>query len=270
MTHPEVTILIPNYRTLEVTKLCLRLLRKHTDEERIRVIVVDNDSRDESVRYLRSLRWIRLIERSTAEDANYVLAHSAALDRALEEVTTPYVLSFHTDTLVIRPDWLDFLLKEFRKNPNVAGVGSWKLENKSLWKRAAKKVETGYQSLLYPLLGKGYGRLEGKGDNFLYLRSHCAMYRMDLIRKYGLFFADGDGLAGREMHRKLIEYGHEMVFFRAEELNRHVVHLNHATGVLNPRSGTRRETVAKGRKRIDRFFRAIQVRQILLEERWDH
>jgi len=31
MTEPLLTILIPHYKTLEITKLCLRLLRKNTD-----------------------------------------------------------------------------------------------------------------------------------------------------------------------------------------------------------------------------------------------
>ncbi|MBL8704260.1 MAG: glycosyltransferase, partial [Rhodospirillales bacterium] len=60
---PLVTVLVPNYRTPELTRLCLRLLRKHTPPGRIRVIAIDNDSRDESLDYLRSLAWISLIER---------------------------------------------------------------------------------------------------------------------------------------------------------------------------------------------------------------
>lgn len=48
MQKPEVTIIIPNYRTVDLTKLCLRSLRRHTNLERVRVIVVDNDSQDAS------------------------------------------------------------------------------------------------------------------------------------------------------------------------------------------------------------------------------
>ena len=62
-----LTILLPNYKTPELTRLCLRSLRKYTDCSRIKVIAVDNASGDESLDYLRSLSWIRLIER-TADD----------------------------------------------------------------------------------------------------------------------------------------------------------------------------------------------------------
>lgn len=38
----EVPILVPNYRTPEITKICMRLLRKHTDPER----TLSNDQLD--------------------------------------------------------------------------------------------------------------------------------------------------------------------------------------------------------------------------------
>ena len=41
-----VTILIPNYKTLELTKVCLRLIRKFTNLDQAKVIVIDNDSQD--------------------------------------------------------------------------------------------------------------------------------------------------------------------------------------------------------------------------------
>jgi len=47
MTQAKVTILIPNYKTRDLTKLCLRLIRKHTDCRQIKVIVIDNDSADD-------------------------------------------------------------------------------------------------------------------------------------------------------------------------------------------------------------------------------
>ena len=48
-----VTILLPNYKTPELTKLCIRSLRKYTDLSQIRVIAIDSASQDESAEYLR-------------------------------------------------------------------------------------------------------------------------------------------------------------------------------------------------------------------------
>ena len=117
MSNPVVTALIPNYKTLKVTKLCLRLLRKYTDPQKINIIVIDNDSRDNSLEYLKSLKYITLIERKKRRDDTPSLSHARALDLALEKVTTPYVLVMHTDTFVKNPDWLDVLMVEMKKEP---------------------------------------------------------------------------------------------------------------------------------------------------------
>ena len=56
------TICIINYKTELLTKLCLRSIRKFTRTP-YQVIVVDNNSCDESLTYLRQVKWIHLIER---------------------------------------------------------------------------------------------------------------------------------------------------------------------------------------------------------------
>ena len=53
MSTKQVTIIVPNYKTYELTKVCLRLLRKNTDLNHADVIVVDNNSNDESSKYLK-------------------------------------------------------------------------------------------------------------------------------------------------------------------------------------------------------------------------
>ena len=67
MRTPKVTILIPSYRTPDLTKICLRLIRKNTPNGLAKVIVIDNDSRDASTEYLRSLAWITLTHADLAQ-----------------------------------------------------------------------------------------------------------------------------------------------------------------------------------------------------------
>ncbi len=264
MAGPDVTILVPNYRTPQVTRLCLRLLRRHTDPARAAVIVIDNDSGDESLDYLRSLGWIRLIERTPVSGEPVAKAHARALDLGLAAVDTPCVLSIHTDTFVCRGDWLDVLLAPLG-DPAVAGVGSWKLERRPPLQRWAKAVERQVQRAVFPLIGRGHGRLEGLGDNWFYLRSHCALYRTAPLREHGLRFDDGDANtpAGKMMHRRLEDLGHRMVFLPGERLSRHLVHVNHATMVLNPQLGARRRTIAKGERRLRRILADLDAAQVL-------
>lgn len=261
MTQPLVTILVPNYKTLELTKLCLRLLAKHTDLAKAKVVVIDNDSQDDSLAYLRTVSWIQLIERQAVANESPVQSHSRALDLALATVTTPYVMSIHTDTLVKHPQWLDFLLAQIEKRPTIAGVGSWKLEAKPVWRRVLKALERHAQLLYYRIKGRADHGLEGIGKNYYYLRSHCALYRMDLLRQLNLQFSAGDRVAGKEMHRQLVDAGYEMIFLPSDILIKYVEHINHATTVLNPALSSRAKSVDKGLRRIQASLARVSAEE---------
>ncbi len=268
-SQKEVTILVPNFRTLNITKICLRLLRRHTDLSRAKVVVVDNDSRDESLDYLRSIKWIELIERTSAPDDTPPLSHSRALDLALSKVDTPYVLSIHTDTFVRRADWLDVLLAPFKQDRNLAGVGSWKLESKTWLQRLGRRFEGAWKIALFRLTGRRTYRAERFDESLHYLRSHCAMYRMDVIRSLGTGFSDSGGVAGSTMHRKMVDAGYRMLFLESEQLGKYVDHLNHATMVLNPELGSSASMVRSGKKRVGNKLRGIDADAILADDSLD-
>lgn len=265
----QVTILVPNYKTPEITKICLRLLRKHTDFDRVRVIVIDNDSGDASLDYLRTIPWIELIERKSEVDDNPPLSHSRALDLALARVETPYVLSIHTDTFVRRSDWLDVLLTPFAKDDKLAGVGSWKLESKTWLQRLGRRMEGAVKIAQYRLTGHRTYRAERFDDSLHYLRSHCAMYRMDVIRQLGTGFSDGGEVAGSVMHRKMVAAGYRMLFLESEQLGQYVDHVNHATMVLNPELGSSDRMIRSGKKRVGVKLRGIDADSLLADESLD-
>src|SRR5574344_1801449 len=217
MNKPEVSILIPNYKTPELTKLCLRSLRKHTALARVRVIVIDNDSGDASLDYLRQVEWIELAERKTDGESGFEM-HARALDFALERVDTPEVLVMHTDSIVIRDGWLDYLLAKLNADPQNGGVGSWKLEIVSPWKSFGKALENFVRRLC--------GR-EIKTEH-RYFRSHCALYKTDLIKRETRGFYDGT-TAGKSLFDLLCAKGYHMPFLPATELSKYLRHLNHAT-----------------------------------------
>jgi len=292
MSEAKVTILIPNYKTLKLTKLCLRLIRKHTDSTMAHVIVIDNDSKDESTQYLRSLKWIELIERKRVKGEIPAMSHSRALDLALKRVSTPYVLSIHTDTFVKNSFWLNALIREMEKDPDIAGVGSWKLEDPpSFYKRVWKIIEfrireavyriTKNEKQLYHVLSQkksGYYDLFHKGSlninyndkEYYYLRSHCALFRMDLIRKYQLTFSAEGKTAGSHMHSVLMQNNHKMVFLSIGFLSRYLVHLNHATMVLHSEFGITNRTRRKGLKRIKKELQHLKSDKILKDTSLDY
>lgn len=270
-----VTILIPNYKTVELTKLCLRLIRKYTDPMIAKVIVIDNDSQDASTEYLRTLSWIELIERKAIAGELPALSHARALDLGLERVTTPYVLSIHTDTLVKHPKWLEFLLSAIEKKSSIAGVGSWKLESRVFWRHALKVIERQWQLMYFRVRGKTNHQIEGVGENFYYLRSHCALYRTPLLKHYRINFAGDDTLTqpnmhvGKEMHRRLVNLGYEMVFLPSENLIKYIEHINHATMILNPEFNMRKKGVKQGLKRIEKSLQQFDVKKVLMDSSLD-
>lgn len=267
MSEKLVTILVPNYKTSDITKICLRLLRMHTRPDLADIVVIDNDSQDESTKYLRKLKWIELIERESIPGESGVQAHSRALDLALEQVSTPYVLSIHTDTFVKRDDWLDILLAEF--DANTAGVGSWKLESKNIVRRAGIRFEQSWKFLLHKLFGyKRYNpnRLDNESR---YLRSHCALYKTDIIRKLNTHFSDGDDTAGKVLHYKMRDAGYEMKFLPSHFLGKYVDHLNHATSILNPELRRTNKNSETDQKNIQKKLRGINAVEILNNDQLD-
>ena len=254
-----LTVLLPNYKTPELTKLCLRSLRKYTDFNQIQIVAIDNASGDESLAYLRSLPWIKLIERSASDIQGMPppLMHSSALDMALEQVETPYVISMHTDTIVHSPQWLDYLMEHITRSEKTAGVGSWKLETVPFWKSVGKALEDGAKTLI--------GR---KHHEFLFLRSHCALYRTELLKKYTKGFGDGE-CAGSSIHKHLLAAGYELEFLPVCELSRYMAHLNHATMILNPKLTGRRTTSEKSFRKLGSKMNTENYRRILEDDSLD-
>ncbi len=252
MSTPEVTVIIANYKTPELTRLCLRLLRMHTAPERCKVIVVDNDSQDESLEYLRGLRWIRLLERRNVGGETPHQMEARAIDLALKEVDTPLTLLMHTDTLIRNDLWLDFLVNRINASPQIAGLGSWKLKTTTHYRRFAGFVEG---------LAKKF-RAEIKPKQERYLRTHCVLYRTELLKRCPGGFDDG-GPVGRSIHRRLVEQGYEMSFVTPEELGRFVSHLQHATTVLNPLCSDKPVRLS-ARRRLRRKLNQFEYRRVLL------
>lgn len=240
----QITIIIPNYKTPQLTKLCLRSLRRFTDLGRARVVVIDNDSADESLEYLRQVEWITLLERKTVGESGPQM-HARALDEALAVVDTPFFAVMHTDTIVCDPKWLDFLLGQFEDAPRLAGVGSWKLETCSRLKMFGQRIENFVRKIFLR---------RRRAPEERYLRSHCAVYRTAPVREFTRGFDDGE-TAGKSLHRMLVGAGFEMRFLDPSELGRFVLHLNHATMILNPCGSGRTSRPSSRRKLAEKLDR---------------
>lgn len=265
----KVTVLIPNYRTRDLTCLCLRLLRRHTDPALIKVMVIDNGSDDASLDYLRQVEWIELVERRPPPDEPPALAHGRALDLGLERVTTPYVLSLHSDSFVRRAGWLPLLLERLEGDPRLGGIGAWKQGERVAWRERLKGLERALERPLRRLLRRGAGKVEGLGDNWFYLRSHCALYRMAPIRELKLSFVEQGPPVGKWLHRRMEEAGWRMDFVPIPRLEPYLIHANRATQVLNPEIGIASRHRRRGLKRLERLMAELEAPRLLADASLD-
>ena len=107
-------------------------------------------------------------------------------------------------------------------------------------------------------------------DSQHYLRSHCAIYRTEVIRELNTNFSDGNLTAGKLMHQKMVAAGYEMLFMDSVRLGQYVDHLNHATLVFNPELGASQKNLKEGAKRIKQKMRGIDAEAILANHALDN
>jgi hypothetical protein len=268
MGAPQVSLCIPHWQVRELATVCLRAIRRFTRSVPIEVIVVDNGSRDDSLEYLRGLKWIRLIERGEQTPEQWVRAFMTALDIGFEHSRGEYFVIMHTDTLIQRPDWLEYLLGPLEKDPKCAASGSWKLEPSRPLYDLVKKA-TDFKKLTlwlrYRLLGdaKAY-----RPTKELCPRDYCALYRSEPIRRFGMKFAATGpqfrATAAERMYVQLKEQGYHAHVFEPAEMMRYMEHLAHATAGLRPdqRRLHHGRSQRKCERKLRRFFEMPLVREL--------
>ncbi len=262
---PVVSIIVPHFETAELAKLCLRSIRKFTHNISYEVIVVDNASTcSQSLDYLRSVDWIRLVER-TGDIATGSLAHREAVTIGFELAQAPFVLTVHTDTIPIRSDWLSYHLDPMLADPNLAAIGTDKLVLRSQmqeWLRLVEETAMWWKRF----------RPVRVMNKMPYIRSHCALYRRSLMEKHNLKYNDSPTLtAGQGLYHDLVGLGYECRLLDPRAVNQRVVHLNHATTVLQPqlRAQSRPVLMLRGQYRIARFFERPEIKAIFVDDRLD-
>ena len=259
-TKDKTTICIVNYKTKELTRLCLRAIRKFTKVP-YEVVVVDNDSDDSSLEYLRSLQWIRLIERPGEIKKFGSWAHGTALDKGLESCTTEFFMAMHSDTFVHKEGWLEELLTNMKDNTACAGGG--KLDLKPSWQVFLKRI-TDVKAFIREIKGT-------KRDDF-YVRTICALYRTEILMKEELKFAmnvDRGVTCGKQLYYNLIDRNYKTREISEWEMAKWIYHLAHATMVLNPEFTVRSRTEKKCRKKISEIMNLSIVKDILNDDSLD-
>jgi len=230
--------------------------------------VVDNDSEDDSLEYLQSVAWIQLIQRKKLPKKGS-WAHGSALDIGLTNTQTEFFLALHSDVIVKDPSWLSALLTPAQKNPALACVGTGKLEDVPIAYRAFKKmgdikgllrfIKTNFLGYPDPLLSE-------------YIRTTCALYRTEILKKENLSFLPREDLgmtSGQALYYDLVQKGYQTFYLSPGELKKVIDHVCHGTMILNPALGARKRTIAKGIRRIKRQLGEEWIKSLLEDSTLD-
>lgn len=228
----RISICIPHWQVRDMMAVCLRSIRRHSGKYDLEVIVVDNGSRDESLDWLRSLSWIRLMERPTESVANWPANVFTAWDAGIRSATGEFFVTMHSDVFVRQDDWLDLHLREMSASPRVAGAGAWKLALENPWYSLQKRVVGSFLAQFKRLAGR---RARSSFQEGHYPRDYCAMYRTSAILEQNLTFCPhGDLITGGfAIARQLWQHGWETRMIPVWELARRIVHVAHGTAAVS-------------------------------------
>ena len=259
-TKGRTTICVVNYKTEELTRLTLRSIRKFT-EAPYEVVVVDNNSGDSSLEYLRSLKWITLIERTGEDIPKGGWAHGTALNLALKECKSEYFMTMHSDTFVRRHGWLKELLSNIPED--IACTGGGKLDLKPAWQVFLKRITD---------LKKLIRKLKSNKRNDFYIRTICALYRTEILHKEKLDFTlkmDEGVTCGKQLYYELIDRGYRTNPLSEWKMAELIHHLAHATMVLNPEFTVRDRTEKKFRDKIEKVLNTPEVQAVMNDDTLD-
>ncbi|WP_421622073.1 glycosyltransferase [Alkalilimnicola ehrlichii] len=262
----RISISIPHWQVLPLLQPCLRSIRKHTRGKDVEVIVIDNGSKDESLDYLRSLEWIRLIERPDEGLFNFPHNVWTSHDIALREATGEFLVTMHTDLFVKRDDWLDEYLKAMARDDRLGAVGTWKLELQNPVYELQKRVIHVVRSNIKYALGLRKKRYEWKQGH--YPKDFCAMYRRKILLDEGLTFRSIDGAkgfydqsGGYSISAQLWDKGYPTKVVPVRTMMPRIVHLGHGTAAVSPEK-THRRNQGKLETRRDGLFEESWVKEL--------
>ena len=227
----SVGIAIVNYKTYELTRLCLELLREPCLRAGYEVWVVDNDSQDESTTYLRSQSWIHLIERPRPEGGERgFMAHGLALDRILAESQVEKLFLLHTDTLIYNPDIFRQLLATMEKRPDILAIGCLEQLDRgrlrTAWRLGTRYTRYRIRSFLKRV---GIPARDPHPYKEKYIKSFCALWNTQLMRTHGWTFAMKEQTPSYAMQDICHQFGYKILHIAPSKIFRYLDHVEAGT-----------------------------------------
>jgi glycosyltransferase involved in cell wall biosynthesis len=217
---PILSIIIPQYKTLELTRLCIRAIKQfsilHPE-----IIVVDNNSKDASLDYLKKIKNITLIENK--RECNGADAHRLALDLGIKKARGQWILLFHSDSIVLRKGWDEDLIDLTKKYPGTIGA--------TTIYRDINRFAPWYTKLLR------YFKERNSFFNYTFnptdkkIMSYCFLIERQFFLKTGYEFYGSQGDVGDSLYQIHIKNKKPFILLGRKMLNRFIWHTSNATSL---------------------------------------
>jgi GT2 family glycosyltransferase len=179
--EPRVSIIIVHFNGVEVLSRCLKFLSK-IDYNNFEVILVDNASTDNSVKFVReNYPWIKIVE----NERN--LGFAEGNNRGLKYATGEYIVLLNSDTEVT-PNWLRELVRLAESDPSIGICGSkiLDMENRNIIQVVGALCDIYGATVNQGIGEKDNNQYDRVSDTF-FICGASLLIKREVVEKIGLF-----------------------------------------------------------------------------------
>jgi|TARA_R110000822_G_scaffold40711_3_gene110525 GT2 family glycosyltransferase len=259
----KLSVIIINYKTPELVKSLLDSLKMEIDTTSVHVVVVDNDSGDNSLQFLEEWMthnqadsWVKLI----SSDTN--TGFSGGNNIGIKALKAKNYLLLNSDTIV-RPGAIHLLL-ETAENHHEAGLISPRLEwEDGTPQESCFRFHTPLSELINSastgVVTKAFSKyvvahpVKNEPDYYQWTSFACVLIKSEVIEQIGLL--DDDFF----MYFEDVEFSYRAIEAGWKVLNNPAAHVVHLRGGSSPL-----KSQAKLRKRLPRYFYESRTRYFYL------
>lgn len=173
----KTSIIILTYNQLPLTKQCLTSIDKHTNQEEVEIIVVDNGSTDGTIAYLKSIPSLKTI----FNEKN--LGFARGCNQGLDIATGDQVLFLNNDTIVTK-NWLQSMITLLYSNEKIGMVGPV-----SNYVSGPQQIPVNYTEIegIDDFTYAYCQEQQGKSKSVLRLIGFCLLVKREVLDKIGGF-----------------------------------------------------------------------------------
>ncbi|WP_430622928.1 glycosyltransferase [Bacillus subtilis] len=217
----KTSIIVLTYNQLALTKQCLESIWKHTNNDCIEVIVIDNGSHDGTRDYLKQITSIKIFNKTNEGFAK-------ACNQGLEVASGDNILFLNNDTVVTN-QWLEPMIKLLYQDDKIGMVGPV-----SNYVSGPQQVPVNYTNVeeiedfsrLYCL------QQRGRSKAVLRLVGFCLLVKKKVLDEVGGFDERfvGGSFEDDDLSLRVLQAGYQLKI----ALDSFVHHHGHATFTGNP------------------------------------